>query len=731
MPHFTRRTFLASTASLALAAAARAEAYVQPVNFTPGGGPPVAPVRPVTETLWGHEVTDRYRWMEAQGLEWQAYMRAQGEYAAKVLAAIPGRDALAAAISRNTGAVAMVVSVQTGGEKIFIERRPAGANTSKLFMREGMAGADTLLIDPDSYAKPGEHAELDWWQASPDGVYAAFGISSGGSERSVLRVLDVAKNTVLPETIDRTNWASPSWLPDGSGFFYNRLQDVPPDSLDYEKNSLCWLHRLNTDPAQDVKLFGHGVDAAVAVQDIDAPGIVATPGSPVAVGVLESGVQNELTLYAAPLADVLAGHSAWTKICGPEDGVTSFTVRGEEVFLLTHKHASHYKVLKVVADKPQIANAVEVVPQGKAVIRAIEAAQDGLYIRELDAGLAGLRRLGPDGKITQVELPFSGAIDEDSFYADTLHDGAWFSLESWVRPQTICHAAPDGTVTQTDIAPLPPIDVTPYASEEVFAAARDGVGVPLSIVYRKGLKRNGSAPLLMEAYGAYGITLDPVFLARWLPFLDAGGVFAVAHVRGGGELGEDWHLAGQKARKYHTWQDAEDCMLHLIQAGYTSHRRAAVIGGSAGGITVGRLLTERPELVAVVIDMVGVSDALRSEFSPNGPPNIPEFGTVKTEQGFHDLLAMDAYQHVHDGAQYPSVLLTTGMNDPRVSPWEPSKMAARLQVATASGNPVLLRVEADAGHGIGSTRAQRDQETADIMAFVLWRTGEPRYQPSA
>ena len=731
MPHFTRRTFLASTASLALAAPARAAGYVKPVDLTPAGGPPVAPVRPVKETLWGREITDRYRWMEAQGAEWQAYMRAQGAYAAKVLAAIPGRDALAAAIDRNTSVVAMVMSVQTGGSAIFIECRPAGANTSKLFMRDGVSGTDTLLIDPDSYAKRGEHAELDWWQASPDGAHVVFGISGGGSERSVLRVLDVAKNTVLPEAIDRTNWASPSWLPDGSGFFYNRLQDVPPDSLDYEKNSLCWLHWLNTDPAQDVKLFGHGVDAAVAVQDIDAPGIAVTPGSLVAVGMLESGVQNELTLYAAPLADVLAGHPAWVKICGPEDDVTGFTVRGEDIFLLTHKHASHYKVLKVAADNPQIANAVEVVPRGKAVIRAIEAAQDGLYVRELDAGLAGLRRLGADGRITQVTLPFSGAIDEDSFYADTLHDGAWFGLESWVRPQTICHAAPDGAVAQTDIAPLPPIDVTPYTSEEVFATARDGVSVPLSIVYRKGLKRDGSAPLLLEAYGAYGITVDPAFLARWLPFLDAGGVFAVAHVRGGGELGEDWHLAGQKARKYHTWQDAEDCMLHLIQAGYTAHRRAAVIGGSAGGITVGRLLTERPELVAVAIDMVGVSDALRSEFSPNGPPNIPEFGTVKTEQGFHDLMAMDAYQHVHDRAQYPSVLLTTGMNDPRVAPWEPSKMVARLQAATASGNPVLLRVEADAGHGIGSTRIQRDQETADVMAFVLWRTGDPRYQPRA
>jgi prolyl oligopeptidase len=703
--------------------------YVPPVNDRPTGGPPVTPVRPVVETLWGRRITDPYRWMEAQGPEWLAYMRAQGAYAAKVLTALPGRDALAAAIGKNTGAVAQVVRVQSGGDKLFIERRPAGADLTKLFLRAGARGAETLLIDPDSYTEPGTHAALDWWEAAPDGAHVVFGISTGGSERSVLRVLDVARQAVLPETIDRTNWASPSWLPDGAGFFYNRLQDVPPSSLDYEKNSLCWLHRLGTDPAQDVKIFGRGVDAAVAVQEIDAPGVVATPGSALAIGVLETGVQNELTLYAAKLADVLAGRPGWVKICGPEDAVTDFAVRGAEVFLLTHKQAPRFKVLKISAAAPHIAHATEVVAQSKAVIRAIATARDGLYIRDLDAGLAGLRHMDAAGALRQIALPFAGAIDAESFYADTLHDGVWFSLESWVKPQLICHAASSGQVMPTDIAPPPAIDVSPYVAVESFATARDGVRVPLSIISRRTTKRDGSAPLLMEAYGAYGITLDPSFLARWLPFLDAGGIFAVAHVRGGGELGENWHRAGQKAQKYHTWQDAEDCVLHLIQAGYTSHRRAAVIGGSAGGITVGRLLTERPELVAVVVDMVGVSDPLRSEFSPNGPPNIPEFGTVKTEQGFRDLLAMDAYQHVHDGVKYPAVLLTTGMNDPRVAAWEPAKMAARLQAATASGNPVLLRVEEDAGHGIGSTRAQRDEETADIMAFVLWRTGDPSYQP--
>jgi prolyl oligopeptidase len=667
--------------------------------------------------------------MEAEGPEWQEFVRAQGAYTQAVLAKLPGREQLAADIAKNTGALAVVVQVQLGGVKIFTERRPAGANTSKLYVRDGLSGADQLLIDPDATAARGAHNELDWWQASPDGAHVVFGMSSGGSEESTLRIIVTDSAALLPETISRTNWASPSWLPDGSGFFYNRLQDVPPNSLAYEEKSLCWLHRLNTDPATDQKVFGQGLDPTVAVRDIDAPNVYATPGSATAIAVLQAGVQNELTLYAAPLAAVLAGKPSWQIICVPQDNVTAFAVLGDDLYLLTHAHAPHYRVLKLVASNPNIAAAAEIVPQSEAVIRGIAAARDGLYVLDLTAGISGVRHLGPAGTLTRLPMPFPGAIDQAAFYAGPLDDGVWFPLESWVRPAVICHGVAPRRVTQTDLAPPPAIDVSPYSAEEVFVAARDGVRIPLSIISRNGLKRDGQAPLLLEAYGAYGITLDPYFLARWLPFLDRGGVFAVAHVRGGGELGETWHQSGQKALKYHSWQDTEDCVLHLIGAGYSGHRTAAVIGGSAGGITVGRLLTERPDLVAVVIDMVGVSDAMRSEFSPNGPPNIPEFGTVKTADGFRALLAMDAYQHVHDGVKYPSVLLTTGLHDPRVSPWEPAKMTARLQAATASGNPVLLRVEADAGHGIGSTRAQRDQETADITAFILWRTGDPRYQP--
>jgi prolyl oligopeptidase len=690
------------------------------------GGPPVARVSPVTETLFGTSVVDRYRWMEAEGPEWKAYVQGQGAYAKRILDAIPGRDALFQAVDRYTRAVIAVSGVQVGGGLIFTEVRPAGANTFKLYVREGVSGRDRLLIDPDAYASGASHATLDWWAASPDGRHVVFGTSPGGSENSIARIMVTATGAILPETIDRTALATPSWGPDGAGFFYNRLQgSVSPDSTDKYKLSTNWYHRLSSDPAQDVRVLAKSSSPSVALVDTDYPVVAATPGSNVAIAAVISGAQNEQSMFVAQLAQAEAGAPVWRPICSAADKVTNVAVRGEDIYLLTHQGAPHYKILRTRASAPSVSGATTVVPESASVIRGIAAAKDGLYVQDLNAGIAGLRRLGLDGRVTTIALPFAGSID--GLYADTLHDGVWFFLQGWVRPSVLCYVGPDGKVVQTDITPQPPIDVSPYTSEEVFATAKDGVRVPVSIVYRKGLKRDGSAPLLLEAYGSYGTSIDPSFLARWLPLLDLGGVFAVAHVRGGGELGEDWHLAGQKLNKPSTWRDTIAAAEYLITERYTSGPKLAVIGGSAGGITMGRFVTERPDLAAVVVSQVGVSNAMRFEFSPNGPLNIPEFGTVTDPEGFKALYEMDAYQHVRDGTHYPSVLLTTGLNDPRVSSWQLTKMAARLQAANASKNPILLRIETDAGHGMGSTRTQRDHETADILAFMLWRTGDRQY----
>jgi prolyl oligopeptidase len=255
--------------------------------------------------------------------------------------------------------------------------------------------------------------------------------------------------------------------------------------------------------------------------------------------------------------------------------------------------------------------------------------------------------------------------------------------------------------------------------------------VPLSIVYRRGIKLDGSNPAWLNGYGAYGSSsspyFDPIDLAL---FENGGGVYATCHVRGGGEYGEGWHLAGKIATKPNTWKDFIACAQYLIDNKYTTPAHLAGEGGSAGGILIGRTITERPDLLAAAIDVVGMSDTLRSETTQNGETNIPEFGSTKTEEGFKALYAMSSYDHVEDKTPYPAVLLETGMNDPRVAPWEMGKMAARLEAATSSGKPVLLRVDFAGGHGsMGGTKQQVYEKLADEMSFLLWQLGVPDFQP--
>jgi prolyl oligopeptidase len=263
----------------------------------------------------------------------------------------------------------------------------------------------------------------------------------------------------------------------------------------------------------------------------------------------------------------------------------------------------------------------------------------------------------------------------------------------------------------------------------VQVKSHDGVMVPLTIIHKTGLKLDGSSPALVSGYGSYGFGSNVNFNPVDLAWLERGGVRAIAHIRGGGEHGKQWHLAGQKLNKPNTWKDFIACAQYLVDQKYTSKQKLAGQGGSAGGITIGRAITERPDLFAAALINVGALDAVRFETTMNGPPNVPEFGTVKTEDGFRGLFAMSAYHHVKDGEKYPAVMLTHGVNDPRVDPWMSAKMCARLQKATASNKPVLFRVDYVAGHGIGSTRAQQEQLTADQWAFLLWQTGAPGFQP--
>jgi prolyl oligopeptidase len=403
-------------------------------------------------------------------------------------------------------------------------------------------------------------------------------------------------------------------------------------------------------------------------------------------------------------------------------------VIGDRLYLLSNKDRPRGRVLATSADAPDLASANEVVPQGEAVIESLYAARDGVIVTIMDGGPQRLGRIAPGGSgMIPIAMPFDGSVV--GVFASPDRDGAHVMLTSWLQPSAIYRLGADGTLANTGLNPPPPIDVSPYEARRAFARASDGTRIPYTILHKRGLRLDGTNPTLVSAYGAYQSSSRPAFSPRTLAFLDAGGVYGVANVRGGGEYGREWHYGGRKATKPNSWRDLIAVCEALVAERVTAPAHLAIIGGSAGGMTVGRAMTERPDLFAAVVNMVGWVNPLRYSAEQN-VSDIDEWGPIVDAESFRIMAAMDAYQAVRDGTRYPAVLCTTGVTDPRVAPWHMAKFAARLQAATASDKPVLLRVDFDAGHGIGSTRTQSDALSTDAFSFVLWQTGARGFQPA-
>jgi len=681
---------------------------------------PVARVEPVTDTYFGEAIVDRYRWMENdKDPDWLPFLKQQNAHARGVLDQLPKRDEILKRIQQLSGDIANPADVQKAGARLFYLQRPVGSNNFKLFVRE--SGKDRVLVDPTKLDTKTSHVSLDWWRASPDGSKLVYGLSKDGSEDSVLHIMDVRSGAVLKERIADTQAANPSWLADSSGFFYNQLTgkvNTPDRFLD----SQARFHKVGTNPAKDPVLMKRGLDAAIQYEKIQAPLVMASAQSNIAVLML-ADVRQEKRLYTAPLQDVLRGKAKWRQAADFADEVTDFSLQGDDLYLLSnHKHPRG-RLLKTSASAPALASAQEAVPESTLVLQAVTRAKDGLYIRAMDGGISKLQRLGADGKVTDIALPFDGTLRALDTDGDA--PGALIIFTGWLQPAGIWSVSADGKVADTGITPKPSIDVSAYTTERRFATAKDGTQIPYSLIYKKGLKLDGKNPAFISAYGSYGAAAyTPAFAGRTLALVDQGAVVGYANVRGGGEFGREWHRAGQLENKPNTWRDLIAVCEDMQAKGYTSPAYQAIGGRSAGGITMGRALEERPDLFAAVVSGVGWHNPLRYVAEQNGYGEEPEWGAIADPAGFKALKSIDSYQQVVDGTKYPAILLTTGVTDPRVAPFHPAKMAARLQTATASGKPVLLRVDFDAGHGMGSTRAQQDAEAADTYAFILSQVGK-------
>lgn len=683
--------------------------------------PPVAKVDPVSDDYYGTTVTDPYRWMESgTDPDWLPWLRAQGAHAQAVFDALPGRAGLLADIAERSGELTSVGSAELAGGRVFHEVRAAGEQDGKLMVREA-DGRVRVLFDPRRMDGEGEQV-LDNWTAAPDGRHVLLATSQRGTEHSTLRVLKVEDGTLLPVAIPHANGLS--WTGDSLGFSYLKFVGEP-GTPGYFVGNEPRLHRLDgSDPDVVLARRGDGGLTAAATQFVL---VVFQQGSDTALAIVRDG-RSEIAIYRADVEATLAGEAQWTPVAGFEDVIVDVGLVGDRLYLTSKKQASGGRVLQTSASTPDLAGARALALPGEPVIESILATRGGLLVRTIEGAFSGLWAVSRRGAAERIDLPFEGRIAWVGGSARSSQ--ALLGLGGWFTPTTVFQLdVGSGSMRDLALAPPPPFDTTGYQARREQVAVRDGVQVPYTVVMKQGTRPSKATPVLLEAYGAYGMAALPRFNARLLAFLDRGGVYVLANVRGGGEFGRDWHYAGKAATKATTWRDAIDVAEQLVADEIGSPATLTLIGTSAGGVMLGGAVNERPDLFSGAIANVAFMNPVRY-VSEQNYADIEEWGgPISDAASFRTMFDLDPYQHIREGAAYPAMLVVSGLNDPRAATFHSAKYAARVAAATSSGQPVLLRIDFDAGHGMGSSRSQLDEAWTDIYAFALWQGGHADFQP--
>lgn len=691
--------------------------------------------QPVTENYYGMELVDDYRNLEnLQDTNVVNWMKAQAEYARDYLDNIPGRQGLIDKMvefdARSSSRIGYL-NITENNLYFYLKTTPED-ETGILYYRDGYEGQEIFLFDPMKYDKEGKlKYTISSIQPSLNGEKIVIEVAPDGSENSDLLIMNVADKTFYPEKIDRIWFGSPSWLPDASGFFYNRMRSSDVHDMERELNTKVFFHKVGTDPSLDTEILSSEHNPELKIQAREIPILIYDNDSKHAFALLLT-VDSRLVVYQCPASEIFNKKVDWKPIITKKDEIYDVRLTDKDIYLFTPKNAPNFKILKTSIKNPDIANAQTVLAEDKArVISGYTVTADAMYYTLSENGVSEkvFRKLLTDGSTEELNLPFaagSASISSRGFK----HSDFWVGISGWSSSYKRFRYHPkskDFTMeTLSEIAEYP--EYENLVVEEVMAVSHDGIKVPLSLIYDKGLVKDGNAPVYMFGYGAYGASMNPFFSPNRLLVTLNGGIMAVAHVRGGGELGDAWYKAGHKTTKPNTWKDLIACAEYLIDNKYSSPKKIAINSASAGGILIGRAITERPDLFAAAVPEVGCMNALRLEFSPNGPVNIPEFGTIKDSVECMALYEMDSYHHLVKGEKYPATLITAGMNDPRVIAWQPAKFAAKMQDLNASDKPILFLTDFAAGHGVGDTKTTQFKSWADILSFSLWQTGHPEFQ---
>jgi prolyl oligopeptidase len=684
---------------------------------------PKAKVEVVEDTVHGHRISDSYRWLEdADSPATLEFDREELAYTRGILDALPGRERIHQELTALLS-IGNIGTPQVCGKYYFYMRREGMQNQASLLVREGVQGKDRVLVDVNAMAADGTVA-LDWWAPSDDGKYVAYGTSAGGSEESTLRIVETASGKLLADTIDRARHANVAWKKDNSGFYYGRTPkkgDVPAGEEVYHVR--IFYHALGSDPEKDALIFG---DRARA-QDIPVAQLADDDDRWLLITVFAGYTKTEMYLR-----DLKAGTPPVEVTSGKDFSYSAEILRGQ-LYIFTNEGAPHYRVFRVDAQKPGREFWQEIIAESDAILKNVAVIHGNLFgLYEKDV-TSRLKIFSKDGRfLSDVKLPGLGSITAIAGQWDS--DEAFFGFQSFTVPPSIYSMNLKAGELATNQAPelwarvdAPAIDPSAYEVKQVWFTSKDGTKVPMFVFYKKGLALNGRNPTVLTGYGGFNISLTPSFAADRFVWLERGGVFAVANLRGGSEFGEDWHRAGMLEKKQNVFDDFIAAAEYLIAQKYTDKDHLAIRGGSNGGLLVGAAFTQRPDLFRAVVCAVPLLDMLRYQHFQIAKLWIPEYGSADDPKQFDWIYAYSPYHHVKAGTEYPAILFMTAESDTRVDPMHAKKMAALMQAEAANGQsrerPILLRIETKAGHGVGKPITKQIEELTDVYSFLFWQLG--------
>jgi len=691
--------------------------------------PPKAQPKPIVDIYHGTKVVDNYRWLEdGNSPETQKWVADEMAYTRALLDPLPGRNAIHKRLTELLS-IGSITAPAIAGKHYFYTKREGMQNQPVLYVRDGMNGPDRILVDANQLAADGTVA-LDWFQPSDNGKYVAYGTSQSGSEMSTLYIVETKSGTILPDTIERTRAASIAWVHDNSGFYYTRYPkkgDVPAGQEMYNRH--VFFHDLGTDPETDDLIFGEGRDPE------DWPSVfLSNDGRWLLIHVSQGWTKSELFLMDTH------GKNPPSRLTTGKDFNYGAEVFDGKVYITTNEDAPRYRLFVTDAGNFDREAWKEIIPQSDAVLQNVSVYAGKLFVQYEQNATSQLKLFDLEGKkISDISLPSIGTVFGTG--GKWNHDEAFFGFHSFTVPPSIYLLDLKPTTVKTPgleanaafisaqwtKVDAPSIDPSAYEVAQQWYKSKDGTRVPMFVVHKKGLEKNGRNPTLLTAYGGFNISLTPSFSRTAYLWMEHGGIFAVANLRGGAEFGEDWHRAGMLDKKQNVFDDMIAAAEHLISEKYTDKNHLAIQGGSNGGLLMGAMMTQRPDLFRAVVCQVPLLDMLRYQNFQIAKLWIPEYGTADNAGQFKWLYAYSPYQHVKAGVEYPAILFMTGDFDTRVDPMHAKKMAALMQAEAKNGSsktrPILLRIESKAGHGAGKPVTKQIEEFTDVYSFLFSQLG--------